>query len=118
MSLMTKPERRLKRRRRVRAKIAGTPTRPRISVFRSNKGLSAQAIDDLSGRTLAAVNWYEPELRTLAKAERTARAGALLAERVKAAGGVTEAVFDRGGYRYHGHVKDFAEALREAGIVV
>ena len=60
MSLMTKPERRLKRRRRVRAKIAGTATRPRISVFRSNKGLSAQAIDDLSGGTLAAVNWYEP----------------------------------------------------------
>jgi large subunit ribosomal protein L18 len=117
MSLMTKPERRLKRRRRVRAKIAGTAARPRISVFRSNKGLSAQAIDDLTGRTLAAVNWYEPELRTLAKAERTAREGALLAERVKAAG-VTEAVFDRGGYRYHGHVKDFAEALREAGIVV
>jgi large subunit ribosomal protein L18 len=117
MSLMTKPERRLKRRRRVRAKIAGTPTRPRISMFRSNKGLSAQAIDDLSGRTLAAVNWYEPELRALAKAERTAREGALLAERVKAAG-ATEAVFDRGGYRYHGHVKNFAEALREAGIVV
>ena len=117
MSLMTKGERRLKRRRRVRAKIAGTPTRPRISVFRSNRGICAQAIDDHSGRTIAAVNWYEPELRTLAKAERTPRAGALLAERVKAAG-ISEAVFDRGGYRYHGHVRAFAEALREAGIVV
>jgi large subunit ribosomal protein L18 len=117
MTLLTKPERRLKRRRRVRAKIAGTATRPRISVFRSNKGLSAQAIDDLTGRTLAAVNWYEPQLRTLAKPERTAREGALLAERVKATG-ASEAVFDRGGYRYHGHVRAFAEALREAGITV
>jgi large subunit ribosomal protein L18 len=116
MSLLTKPERRLKRRRRVRAKIAGTATRPRISVFRSNKGLSAQAIDDRSGRTLVAVNWYEPELRDLAKAERTRRAGELLAERIKAAG-VSEVVFDRGGYRYHGHVRAFAEALRETGIV-
>jgi large subunit ribosomal protein L18 len=117
MTLLTKPERRLKRRRRVRAKIAGSAMRPRISVFRSNKGLSAQAIDDLTGRTLAAVNWYEPELRALAKAERTARAGALLAERLQA-GGISEAVFDRGGYRYHGHVRAFAEALREAGITV
>jgi large subunit ribosomal protein L18 len=117
MTVLTKGERRLKRRRRVRAKVSGTATRPRISVFRSNKGLSAQAIDDRSGRTLAAVNWYEPELRELGKAERTTRAGELLAERVKAAG-PTEAVFDRGGYRYHGHVQAFAEALREAGIVV
>jgi large subunit ribosomal protein L18 len=117
MSLLTKGERRLKRRRRVRAKISGTATRPRISVFRSNKGLSAQAIDDLNGRTLAAVNWYEPELRALAKAERTARQGALLAERLKAVD-ISEAVFDRGGYRYHGHVSAFAEALREAGITV
>jgi large subunit ribosomal protein L18 len=117
MTVLTKGERRLKRRRRVRAKVSGTATRPRISVFRSNKGLSAQAIDDRAGRTVAAVNWYEPELRALGKAERTKRAGELLAERVKAVG-PTEAVFDRGGYRYHGHVQTFAEALREAGIVV
>jgi large subunit ribosomal protein L18 len=117
MTVLTKGERRLKRRRRVRAKISGTATRPRISVFRSNKGLSAQAIDDRAGRTLVAVNWYEPELRTLAKLERTRRAGALLAERAQAAG-ISEAVFDRGGYRYHGHVRAFAEALREAGITV
>jgi large subunit ribosomal protein L18 len=117
MSTLTKGERRLKRRRRVRAKIAGIDTRPRISVFRSNKGLSAQAIDDRAGRTLAAVNWYEPELRPLAKAARTKRAGELLAERLQAAG-TSEVVFDRGGYRYHGHVRAFAEALREAGIVV
>ncbi len=117
MTVLTKPQRRLKRRRRVRAKIAGTATRPRISVFRSNKGICAQAIDDRSGRTLAAVNWYEPELRTLSKADRAKRAGELLAERVKAAG-PSEAVFDRGGYRYHGHVQAFADAMREAGIVV
>ena len=86
-------------------------------MFRSNRGLSAQLVDDAAGRTLAAVNWFEPELRTLGKAERTKRAGELLAERAKAAG-VSEAVFDRGGYRYHGHVRAFAEAIREAGITV
>lgn len=117
MSTLTKGERRLKRRRRVRAKIAGVANRPRISIFRSNKGLSAQAVDDRGGHTLAAVNWYEPELRSLGKAQRTKRAGELLAERLQAAG-VSEAVFDRGGYRYHGHVRAFAEALRESGIVV
>jgi large subunit ribosomal protein L18 len=117
MSTLTKGERRLKRRRRVRAKVSGTAARPRISVFRSNRGLSAQLIDDTTGRTLVAVNWFEPELRSLPKSERTKRAGETLAERAKAAG-VSEAVFDRGGYRYHGHVQTFAEALREAGIVV
>ena len=117
MTVLTKENRRLKRRRRVRAKVSGTATRPRISVFRSNRGLSAQLIDDVSGRTLAAVNWFEPELRSLGKAERTKRAGELLAERSKAAG-VSEVVFDRGGYRYHGHVRTFAEAIRESGITV
>jgi large subunit ribosomal protein L18 len=117
MSVITKGDRRRKRRRRVRAKISGTQVRPRISVFRSNKGLSAQLIDDVSGRTLAAVNWFEPALSSLEKDERTKRAGQALAERAKAAG-VTEAVFDRGGYRYHGHVRAFAEAIRESGLTV
>jgi large subunit ribosomal protein L18 len=117
MSVLTKGDRRLKRRRRVRAKVTGTADRPRISVFRSNQGVSAQLIDDTAGRTLAAVNWYEPDLRKLAKPERTKRAGETLAERAKAAG-VSEAVFDRGGYRYHGHVRAFAEAIRESGITV
>jgi large subunit ribosomal protein L18 len=117
MAVITKGDRRLKRRRRVRAKITGTATRPRISVFRSNKGLSAQLIDDTAGKTLAAVNWFEPELSKLGKEDRTKRAGEALAERAKAAG-ITEAVFDRGGYRYHGHVKAFAEAIREAGLTV
>jgi large subunit ribosomal protein L18 len=117
MSIITKENRRLKRRRRVRAKVSGTAQRPRISVFRSNRGLSAQLIDDGSARTLAAVAWFEPELRKLGKAEATRKAGALLAERAKAAG-VSEAVFDRGGYQYHGHVRAFAEAIREAGVTV
>ncbi len=117
MTVITKENRRLKRRRRVRAKVSGTAERPRVSVFRSNRGLSAQLIDDVSGRTLAAVAWFEADLRSMKKADCTARAGALLAERAKAAG-VAEVVFDRGGYQYHGHVKAFAEALREAGLTV
>jgi large subunit ribosomal protein L18 len=117
MSATSKGNRRLKRRRRVRAKVSGTSSRPRISVFRSNRGLSAQLIDDSSGRTLAAVNWFEADLRPLAKPERTKRAGEALAERAKSAG-ISGAVFDRGGYRYHGHVRAFAEAIREAGISV
>jgi large subunit ribosomal protein L18 len=117
MTATSKGNRRLKRRRRVRAKVSGTSSRPRISVFRSNRGLSAQLIDDSSGRTLAAVNWFEADLRRLSKPERTKRAGETLAERAKSAG-VSDAVFDRGGYRYHGHVRAFAEAVREAGISV
>jgi large subunit ribosomal protein L18 len=117
MTVLGRDKRRLRRRRRVRAKISGTTARPRVSVFRSNRGLCAQLIDDTAGHTLAAVSWFEPELRSLAKPERTKRAGAALAERAKAAG-VSEAVFDRGGYRYHGHVREFAEAIREAGLTV
>jgi large subunit ribosomal protein L18 len=117
MTVLTKETRRLKRRRRVRAKISGTATRPRISVFRSNRGISAQVIDDSSGQTLAAVAWFEPELRELGKAQAATRAGQLLAERAKAAG-VSDAVFDRGGYRYHGHVRALAESTRESGLTV
>jgi large subunit ribosomal protein L18 len=117
MTVLTKETRRLKRRRRVRAKISGTATRPRISMFRSNRGVSAQMVDDVSARTIAAVNWYEADLRSLSKSERAKRAAELLAERAKAAG-ISEAVFDRGGYQYHGHIRTFAEAVREAGITV
>ena len=115
MTVATRPAKRLRRRRRVRAKITGTAERPRISVFRSNRGVFAQLIDDTSGRTLAAVNWTEDDLRTLPRMEQATRAGALLAERAKAAG-VDTAVFDRGGYRYHGRVKALAEGAREAGL--
>ncbi len=117
MTVLTKDTRRLKRRRRVRAKISGTSGRPRISVFRSNRGISAQLVDDGSGHTIAAVNWYEPELSSLKGAERTKRAGALLAERATSSG-VSRAVFDRGGYPYHGHVRVFAEAMREGGVTI
>jgi len=115
VSLRTRPAKRLKRRRRVRAKITGTAARPRISVFRSNRGIFAQLIDDEAGRTLAAVNWTEEELRSLGRLEQATRAGALLAERAKAAG-VETAVFDRGGYQYHGRVKALAEGAREGGL--
>ena len=115
MSVKTKEAKRLKRRRRVRAKVVGTAERPRISVFRSNKGIFAQLIDDDSGRTLAAVNWTEDPLRKLGRMEQATRAGALLAERAKAAG-VDTAVFDRGGYKYHGRVKALADGAREGGL--
>jgi large subunit ribosomal protein L18 len=115
MTVLTRPQRRLKRRRRVRAKIQGSAERPRISVFRSNRGIAAQLIDDDSGHTLASVNWIEPDLRTLSGAEQAGKAGALLAQRAKAAG-VETAVFDRGGYQYHGRVQAFADGAREAGL--
>ena len=115
MSVRTAEAKRLKRRRRVRAKVSGTAERPRISVFRSNRGVMVQLIDDESGRTLAAVNWTEADLRDLSKMEQAKRAGELLAERAKAAG-IETAVFDRGGYQYHGRVKALAEGAREGGL--
>ena len=115
MTVTHAPARRLKRRRRVRAKVHGSAERPRISVFRSNRGVFAQLIDDDSGRTLASVTWTESDLRSLKPMEQAAKAGELLAERAKAAG-VEGAVFDRGGYRYHGRVKALAEGAREGGL--
>ena len=117
MSTVTKEQRRLKRRRRVRAKVRGTAVRPRISVFRSNRGVSAQLIDDETGRTLASVHWTEAALRDLKPMEAATKGGELLAERAKAAG-VERAVFDRGGYQFHGRVKAFAEGVREGGLAV
>ena len=115
MSVATREAKRLRRRRRVRAKVSGTAVRPRVSVFRSNRGISAQLIDDASGRTLAAVNWTEADLRSLKPEEQDKRAGELLAERAKAAG-VDSAVFDRGGYQFHGRVKALAEGARAGGL--
>jgi large subunit ribosomal protein L18 len=115
MAVATKPQQRMRRRRRVRAKISGTAERPRLSVFRSNRGVFAQLIDDRSGRTVAAVNGIEPELRELAPMDQAKRVGGLLAERAKAAG-VETCVFDRGGYRYHGRVRALAEGAREGGL--
>ena len=115
MAVLTKPQKRLRRRRRVRARIRGSAERPRLSVYRSNRGVFAQLIDDESGRTLAAASWTEPELRKLDSMEQAKRAGELLAERAKAAG-VESCVFDRGGYRFHGRVAAIAEGAREGGL--
>jgi large subunit ribosomal protein L18 len=117
MTVTTKPQQRLRRRRRVRAKITGTPQRPRISIFRSNRGISAQLVDDVAGRTLAAVVWTEADLRSLGRMEQAEKAGRALAQRAQAAG-IERAVFDRGGYRYHGRVKAFADGVREGGLAV
>jgi large subunit ribosomal protein L18 len=116
MTVVTKRQARLRRRRRVRARVTGTAERPRLSVFRSNRGVFAQLIDDGRGHTVAAVNWIEPDLRKLSASEQAKRAGELLAERAKAAG-VETCVFDRGGYQYHGRVKALAEGAREGGLV-
>jgi large subunit ribosomal protein L18 len=116
MTVLTKRESRLRRRRRVRARVAGTAEKPRLSVYRSNRGVFAQLVDDTRGNTLVAVNWTEPELRKLTASEQAKRAGELLAERATAAG-IETCVFDRGGYKYHGRVKALAEGAREKGLV-
>jgi large subunit ribosomal protein L18 len=115
MAVKTQRERRLRRRRRVRARVRGSAERPRLSVYRSNRGLFAQLIDDDAGHTLAQVSWIEQELRDLPTAEQAKRAGALLAERAGKAG-VETCVFDRGGYRFHGNVARLAEGAREGGL--
>ncbi len=115
MTVITKRQRRQRRRYRVRAKVSGTAQRPRLSVYRSNRGVFAQLIDDVDGKTLAAANWTEPELKELRGAEQAKKAGELLAERAKKAG-VETCVFDRSGYRYHGRVKALAEGAREGGL--
>jgi large subunit ribosomal protein L18 len=117
VTVATKPQKRLRRRRRVRAKVRGTAQRPRISIFRSNRGISAQLVDDDAGRTLTAVIWTEPDLKGLGRMEQATKAGAVLAQRAKEAG-IERAVFDRGGYRYHGRVKALAEGAREGGLAV
>ena len=99
----------------MRAKVRGSAERPRLSVFRSNRGVFAQLVDDDAGRTLVAVSWIEPELRELAPMDQAKRVGALLAERARAAG-LERCVFDRGGYRFHGRVRALAEGAREGGL--
>ena len=115
MTVLTKPQKRLRRRRRVRSRIRGSAERPRLSVYRSNRGVFAQLIDDDTGRTLASVSWTESDLRSLKSMEQAKRVGQLLAERAKASG-VETCVFDRGGYRFHGRVAAIAEGAREGGL--
>ena len=115
MTVLTKPQQRLRRRRRVRAKVHGTAQRPRLSVFRSNRGVFAQLIDDDAAHTIAAVNWTEADLRKLAPMEQAKKAGEMIAKRAADAG-VSACVFDRGGYRFHGRVAAIAEGAREGGL--
>ena len=108
---------RQRRHARVRKKVVGTPQRPRLAVFRSNRHISAQVIDDLRGRTLAAASTVEAGLRSGATANKEAATtvGRLVAERARAAG-IERVVFDRGGFLYHGRVAAVAEAARHAGL--
>jgi large subunit ribosomal protein L18 len=114
MSTLTKLEARRRRHRRVRGKIAGTAERPRLLVFRSNRGISAQLIDDEAGRTLAAASWKGIG-SSGSKSEQANAVGKALAEAAKKAG-IETCVFDRAGYLYHGRVKALAEGAREGGL--
>jgi large subunit ribosomal protein L18 len=114
-AVIEKRARRDRRRRRIRARTIGTAARPRLSVFRSNRGLVAQLIDDQRGHTVASVRWFEPELRDLKAMDQAKRVGALLAQRAAEAG-VEACIFDRGGYKYHGRVKALADGAREGGL--
>jgi len=119
MTLSTKDKQlgRKRRQHRVRKKVSGTPLRPSLAVFRSNKHITAQVIDDRSGRTLASASTVEADLRTSPTGNKDAatNVGRLVAERAKAVG-VTKVVFDRGGFLYHGRVAAVADAARAAGL--
>lgn len=109
-------EARNRRRARVRRKLQGTPERPRLTVYRSNRYIYAQVIDDVDGNTVAAASSQEPDLRSnRLNVDTAAKVGSLVADRAKEAG-VTSVVFDRGSYRYHGRLKALADAAREAGL--
>lgn len=115
---LTKPERLKRRHRRVRKKIMGTAQRPRLAVFRSNKHVYVQAIDDIAGRTLVAASTVEADQRTGSTSTVGAArsVGLLLAQRAREAG-ISTVVFDRGGFSYHGRVAAVADGAREGGLV-
>ena len=117
VSAQHKREARVRRHRRVRKKVQGTAERPRLAVFRSNKHITAQVIDDRTGSTLAAASTTEPDLRGSATGNKDAatKVGELIAARAREAG-VTAVVFDRGGFVYHGRVAALADAAREGGL--
>jgi large subunit ribosomal protein L18 len=115
MSQLTTRQRRERRHKRVRKDIVGTAERPRLAVFRSNRGISAQLVDDLEGKTLAAASWLDKRDAKGAKVDQAAEVGKLLAANAKKAG-IQRVVFDRGGYLYHGRVKALADAAREGGL--
>lgn len=114
---LSKRRGRIRRHRRIRKKVLGTAGRPRLAVYRSNKHIHAQIIDDVSGRTLVSASTVEVALKAEnnGNAEAAARVGKALAERAKAAG-ISVVVFDRGGFLYHGRVAALADAAREGGL--
>lgn len=116
MATMTGYELRKRRHRRVRKKIAGTAERPRLVVFRSNRGIFAQLVDDAAGATVTSASWLSMKDFKGTKTEQAAEVGKLLAAGAKAAG-VERVVFDRGGFLYHGRVKALADGAREGGLV-
>ncbi len=111
----TKREKRIQRHRRVRAKIEGTKAVPRVSVFRSNRHIFVQVIDDASSKTLISSHDVSKNKIKGTKSEKAATVGARVAEKLKASG-ITKIVFDRGGFKYHGRVKALADALRKNGL--
>jgi large subunit ribosomal protein L18 len=116
MTVLTKPKARERRHRRVRGKVRGTAERPRLVVSRSNKGIAAQLVDDIDGKTLASASWMQ--IKKSFKGNKTDQAtevGKLIAANAKQAG-IEVVVFDRGGYLYHGRVKALADAAREGGL--
>src|SRR5919109_3438778 len=116
MTTLTRREARQRRHKRVRRRIFGTAERPRLVVFRSNRGISAQLVDDFEGRTLASASWLQLKKSFKGtKKEQAAEVGKLLAANAKKAG-IEAAVFDRGGYLYHGRVQALADATREGGL--
>ncbi|HEX7254881.1 MAG TPA: 50S ribosomal protein L18 [Gaiellaceae bacterium] len=115
MTQLTTRQRRERRHKRVRKDVFGTAERPRLVVFRSNRGIAAQLVDDLEGKTLAAASWLDARKAKGAKVDQAAEVGKLLAANAKSAG-IQRVVFDRGGYLYHGRVKALADAAREGGL--
>ena len=115
MATLTTREARLRRHRRIRGKVSGTAERPRLCVYRSNRGIEAQLVDDLAARTLASTSWLQLRGFTGSKSEQAAQVGRLLAENARRAG-IERVVFDRGGYLYHGRVKALADGAREGGL--
>jgi large subunit ribosomal protein L18 len=115
VSVLTVRQARERRHKRVRSKVTGTSERPRLVVFRSNRGIEAQLVDDLEGKTLAAASWLHLKTFRGSKTEQAAEVGKLLAQNAKNAE-IETVVFDRGGYLYHGRVKALAEAAREGGL--
>ena len=117
MSTLTTRQARERRHRRIRGKVVGTADRPRLAVFRSNKGIFAQLVDDESGRTIAGASWLGlAKSFKGSKVEQATEVGKAVAAAAKQAG-IETVVFDRGGYLYHGRVKELAEGAREGGLI-